>query len=226
MSKAADPAPTAIWPSLPALSSALAGVWHEAFPAGALPGRSIELGSADLPWDPEAHANRAAAVVLLLIPPALRGGAARVVLTRRSTTVRSHRGQVGFAGGRIEAGDTTPAATALRELEEELGVPRERVLPLGTLPTIGSLDGGPVVPVIAITTVDLPAMVPAPAEVDRVWAEPWTEFLRARDRTFSFNIFGRWRTSHLFERLADAPDGAPFRVWGLTAAILAGAELG
>ena len=166
----------------------------------------------------DAASRRASAVVVLLIPPAAGEHAARLVLTRRSTALRSHRGQIGFAGGRADLGDPTPAATALRELEEELGLARARVEPLGYLAPTSALERSVVVPLLALAAVAPEELTPSPAEVAEVLLAPWTAFMPSRDRAFRFNIFGDWRASHLFE-----PPG--FAVWGLTARILASAQL-
>ncbi len=193
------------------------------FSAAWLPSRIVGLvpGPA-LPWSAVGAPpgkGRASAVVMLFLPPCAGDTAARIVLIRRSTTVRSHRGQIGFPGGRAEPDDATPAATALRELEEELGLPVARVSTIGCLPAVPALDGAPVVTVVGAAAVELSDMKPAPEEVDFVFAEPWTRFTRAEDRAFAFNIFGNWRQSHLFS-LPARP------VWGLTAVILARCDLG
>lgn len=158
---------------------------------------------------------------MLFLPPRADDSspAARIVLTRRSTKLRSHRGQIGFPGGRSENDDETFAGTALRELNEELGLPAQKVTTIGWLPPIAALDGSPVVTVIGAAAVELDELSPAPDEVDTVFAEPWTRFTRAEDRAFRFNIFGNWRDSHLFPM----PAGA---VWGLTAWILARCDFG
>ena len=159
---------------------------------------------------------------MLLTPPRRTDGPARLVFILRSTSVRSHRGQVSFAGGRADPEDPSPQATALRELEEELGVPRERVHVVGILPKIPALDGTPVVPVLGVTDFCLEAMQPNAAEVQEVFVGAWTDLMRVNDRPFSFNIFGNWRDSHRFV-LAETP---PTRsIWGLTALILALADM-
>jgi 8-oxo-dGTP pyrophosphatase MutT (NUDIX family) len=203
-----------VFPTTDDLPAAVA----DAFGSASLPRAIQGLVREVSPW-PEAVARRSFAVVMLFVPPAEPGGSARIVLTRRSTKLRSHRGQIGFAGGRMEPSDPSPVATALRELHEELGVPPDDVTPLGLLANARALDAGLVVPIVAVATTPLEAMRPAPDEVESVFAEPWTSFQRERDREFRFNIFGNWRQSHLYQLPGRA-------VWGLTANILYAAELG
>lgn len=62
------------------------------------------------------------------VPLDRREGRTDVLLTLRPTRFRRHAGEVSFPGGRPEPGDATLQATALRELREELGVDRVRVL--------------------------------------------------------------------------------------------------
>jgi 8-oxo-dGTP pyrophosphatase MutT (NUDIX family) len=69
----------------------------------------------------------------VLVPLFVRDGGLRVVLTRRTETVEHHRGQISFPGGVEEEGDETAFATALRETQEELGIPPGDVQYLGAL---------------------------------------------------------------------------------------------
>jgi 8-oxo-dGTP pyrophosphatase MutT (NUDIX family) len=95
-------------------------------------------------------------------------GEARVVLTRRSASLRTHRGQVSFPGGRIEPGEDAVGA-ALREAHEEIGLDQARVRPVGYLArAFAFATGEPITPVVAT----LPArqvLTPNPAEVDRAF---------------------------------------------------------
>lgn len=96
---------------------------------------------------------RQAAVLLLLWP---RDNELRFVLTQRASQLRGHSGQVSLPGGRRDPDDADHAATALREAEEELGVPASDVRVLGRLdsiyippsnylvhPVVGALDRPP-----------------------------------------------------------------------------------
>lgn len=61
-----------------------------------------------------------------------------IVLTRRRNDMRRHAGEISFPGGRSDPEDVTPTATALREADEELGLPPANVEVLGALPPVGT----------------------------------------------------------------------------------------
>jgi hydroxyethylthiazole kinase-like uncharacterized protein yjeF len=95
------------------------------------------------------------------------GSAPRLVLTRRRPDLRSHPGQLSFAGGRIEPGET-PTDAALREAAEEIGLDASSVTILGHGPTFYVPPSRFwVVPVVARW--DAPhALVPEPREVAEI----------------------------------------------------------
>jgi 8-oxo-dGTP pyrophosphatase MutT (NUDIX family) len=77
----------------------------------------------------------------VLIALYLQGGHLHAVLTRRRDDLRRHPGEISFPGGRREPEDDDLLSTALRETEEEIGLPREEVEVLGALqptPTIAT----------------------------------------------------------------------------------------
>jgi len=69
----------------------------------------------------------------IVVPLIRREGSVEIVFELRTRHLRRSPGEVGFPGGRVEAGES-PWQAALRELEEELGVPGDRVECLGRLP--------------------------------------------------------------------------------------------
>lgn len=95
-------------------------------------------------------------------------GEARVVLTRRSTRLRTHRGQVSFPGGRIEPGEG-PVAAALREAEEEVDLDPGAVRPVGLLQLAFAFSSGVQITPVVGELAGRPALRPNPAEVDRVF---------------------------------------------------------
>jgi len=80
---------------------------------------------------PAADAQVAAAVLVPLYEDA--GGELHVVLTKRRGDLRRHAGEISFPGGRRDPGDSSLSETALREAEEEIGLPRAEVTLVGAL---------------------------------------------------------------------------------------------
>lgn len=70
----------------------------------------------------------------VLVPVVVGGVEPTLLLTRRSAHLHDHPGQIAFPGGRVDAGDTSPEATALREAQEEIGLAPEQVELIGRLP--------------------------------------------------------------------------------------------
>jgi 8-oxo-dGTP pyrophosphatase MutT (NUDIX family) len=86
----------------------------------------------------------------VLVPLVLRDDGLHVLLTQRTAHLTDHAGQISFPGGRVEEGDRDPVATALRESEEEIGLPARMVDVLGPLPEYRTVTGYRVTPVVAL----------------------------------------------------------------------------
>jgi 8-oxo-dGTP pyrophosphatase MutT (NUDIX family) len=84
----------------------------------------------------------------VLVPLVQREHGVTVLLTQRTPHLANHAGQISFPGGRVDAGDASAEETALRETEEEIGLPRARVHLLGRLPTYFIPTGFKVTPVV------------------------------------------------------------------------------
>ncbi|HWB45285.1 MAG TPA: CoA pyrophosphatase [Hyphomicrobiaceae bacterium] len=110
------------------------------------------LGPSDWDLNPEFKGDlaimeppRPAAV---LVPIVLRE-TLTVLFTQRSHDVPSHPGQISFPGGKMEAWDATPLDCALREAQEEIGLPRAHAEPLGYLDSYRTGTGFQINPVVA-----------------------------------------------------------------------------
>jgi 8-oxo-dGTP pyrophosphatase MutT (NUDIX family) len=90
---------------------------------------------------------RAAAVLIAVVA---RHDGPTVLLTQRTAHLSSHAGQIAFAGGRTEPGDPSPAATALREANEEIGLEHRLVEVLGSMPVYRTGTGYMVTPVVGL----------------------------------------------------------------------------
>jgi 8-oxo-dGTP pyrophosphatase MutT (NUDIX family) len=72
-----------------------------------------------------------------------------VLLTQRSANLHDHAGQISFPGGKIEVTDASPLDAALREAEEEVGLERQFVEPIGYLDLYGTTFGFRILPTVA-----------------------------------------------------------------------------
>lgn len=158
---------------------------------------------------PPEHGGRPSAV-LLLFSEGDRGP--EVVLLQRGTTLRDHPGQVAFPGGAVDAADGSPVATALREAEEEIGVPAEAVDVLGALPSIFLPASGYVVtPVLGWDAARSPLSVCDPVEVAAVHRVPLAELADPANR---------FRVRHPNGWYGPAFEVRPLTVWGFTGGLL------
>lgn len=115
---------------------------------------------------------RLAAVALVVVRSDLNGEAC-LLLTRRSDKLRRHSGQFALPGGRLDAGETTEQA-ALRELEEEVGLPLGPDAILGTLDDFATHSGFRMTPIVMWGGI-AQTLRPDPVEVDRVFRIPFSE---------------------------------------------------
>lgn len=136
-----------------------------------------------------------------------------VLLTQRPNAMRDHPGQVAFPGGKIDPGEDTIAA-ALREAEEELALPREHVRVIGTSDLYQTGTGFAVTPVLGVVPPDLD-LTPNPTEVEAWFEAPLALLLEP----------GNWSVNEVFWKGANRRylemDYQGFRIWGVTAAIIA-----
>ncbi|HEY0084683.1 MAG TPA: CoA pyrophosphatase [Allosphingosinicella sp.] len=136
-----------------------------------------------------------------------------VILTERPKTMRKHPGQISFPGGRIEPEDDGPVAAALREAQEEIGLPPAAVDVIGTADLYRTITGFEVTPVIGVVPPDLP-LTPSPGEVADMFEAPLHHLLDpARQETRTVEFQGRQRCYYEI-------DWQGRRIWGATAAMI------
>ncbi|MBA4324795.1 MAG: CoA pyrophosphatase, partial [Rhodobacter sp.] len=139
----------------------------------------------------------------------------RLILTKRSSHLKHHPGQIAFPGGKVDPGDASPAAAALRETHEEIGLPKERVEILGTLPVHETVTGFAITPFVGLIRGPF-TPVPEAGEVEEVFSLPLSHVLTpARFAIERRQWMGVWR------RYYAVPYG-PYYIWGATARILRG----
>jgi 8-oxo-dGTP pyrophosphatase MutT (NUDIX family) len=161
---------------------------------------------------PEGRKLRPAGV---LVPVIAGAAGAEVLLTKRSSRLKHHPGQIAFPGGKQDEGDADVTAAALREAEEEVGLPRGHVEVLGTLPTHETVTGFLVTPVIGWIDRDFDVQ-PEPGEVAEVFRVPLAHVTNVALFTIQSR---RWRGTR--RHYYTVPFG-PYYIWGATARILRG----
>lgn len=161
---------------------------------------------------PPGRVLRAAGVLIAVRPGPL---GAELILTKRSSRLKHHPGQIAFPGGKVDPGDDGPVGAALRESWEEVGLPQDRVTVLGTLPQHETVTGFLVTPVLGVISGEF-TPVPEAGEVEEVFTVP----LAYVTAPANFRIERRrWRGE--WRRYYAVPYG-PYYIWGATARILRG----
>jgi 8-oxo-dGTP pyrophosphatase MutT (NUDIX family) len=149
----------------------------------------------------------------VLVPIVAHAEGLSVLFTKRTASLRSHSGQVSFPGGRAEPGDADPEHTALREAEEEIGLPARRVEVLGRLPEYFTRTGFRVMPVVGLVQPPL-ELVPDAREVDEVFEVPLGFILDPRNhQRATREVNGRTVGYYVIEHNDRT-------IWGATAGML------
>jgi 8-oxo-dGTP pyrophosphatase MutT (NUDIX family) len=151
----------------------------------------------------------------VLVPVWLRPEGAVLILTKRSSHLKHHPGQIAFPGGKVDATDAGPQAAALRETHEEIGLDPARAEIIGTLPVHETVTGFAMTPFVGLLRGQF-TPIPETGEVDEVFAVPLSHVLDpARFSVQGRRWMGEWR------RFYAVPYG-PYYIWGATARILRG----
>jgi 8-oxo-dGTP pyrophosphatase MutT (NUDIX family) len=162
---------------------------------------------------PRVEGARAAAV---LIPMFDLDGEAHIVLIKRPDTMATHKGEIAFPGGKIEAHDVDLRAAALREAYEEVGIPPADVEVVARLDGIGTVASMFTITPFVGFLASRPALLPNPGEVVRVLELPLSALYA--DDVFHEERWDMWDTDVAmpFFELEDET------IWGATARILTG----
>ena len=173
------------------------------------------------PWQPEvlleqrfmdrepAHASVLLAIVLRAQP--------MVLLTERTVHLSTHSGQVAFPGGRADPEDASPADTALREAQEEVGLERDFVEVLGNLPTYVTGSSFIITPVVGLVRPDC-VLAPNPYEVAELFEVPLAFLLDPANHRRHVFDHGGVRREWFSMPYQDGPK--THFIWGATAGML------
>ena len=136
-----------------------------------------------------------------------------VLLTQRSVHLNEHAGQIAFPGGKIDATDKSPRDAALREAEEEVGLDRSFVEPIGYLDLYGTGFGFRILPTVARVKPGFRLTINH-SEVDDAFEVPLS---------FLMDPANHQRHSKEFRGMERSYYAMPFAeryIWGATAGIL------
>jgi 8-oxo-dGTP pyrophosphatase MutT (NUDIX family) len=158
----------------------------------------------------------------VLVPLVIREDGLRVLLTQRTAHLRDHAGQISFPGGRVEAHDADAVATALRETEEEVGLPRSYIDVIGALPTYSTVTNFVVTPVVALVRPGFSLSLDT-FEVAEAFEVPLPFLMTpAHHRRHLFEMAGQRRQflSMPWQGLSADGQQRHYFIWGATAAML------
>jgi len=137
----------------------------------------LEPALSNRPYFPSDAASATPAAVLVIIH--FHNDKPHIFLTKRSSKLKSHRGEISFPGGKYVESDGTLLATALRETEEEIGIAFTPTQVLGSLRTVRTMTSNHfIVPFVTIQDI-LPKHRLAVGEIDKVIDAPLIETLRS-----------------------------------------------
>lgn len=149
----------------------------------------------------------------VLIPVVDHGDASTVILTKRADKLKNHSGQIAFPGGRIDPGDVSVEAAALRETVEEIGLTQDYIDVIGRLPDYVSGSGYRIAPVLGVVRPGFHLSVNAD-EVDDIFEVPLG---------FLMDPANHGRASRVWENQERFFYAMPFEeryIWGVTAGII------
>ena len=149
----------------------------------------------------------------VLIPVVNREDELKVLFTRRAANLAQHAGQISFPGGHIDESDNEPIDAALRETEEEVGLPRHHIDVIGQLENYISRTGFEITPIVGVIEPPF-TVVPQPSEVAEVFEVPLSFLLNPENHHRHIReISGENREFYAM------PYGE-YYIWGVTAGIL------
>lgn len=149
----------------------------------------------------------------VLMPLVMQSNGLHVLLTQRTDHLHDHAGQISFPGGRMDEGDASIVATAIRESEEEIGLPSQNVEVIGSLPEYLTVSGYQVTPVVALVK-PISQYQLDPFEVADVFEVPLRFLMDPANHEIRV-----WQSTEGSRRFYAMPYAERF-IWGATAGML------
>lgn len=149
----------------------------------------------------------------VLIPLIMHENELKILLTQRTAHLHDHPGQISFPGGRSDPQDTSAIDTALREAEEEIGLPSNRVEVLGSLPHYLTITGYQVTPVVSLVDAGH-TYEPDEFEVADIFEVPMAYLMNPHHHEQRM-----WESPQGYRRFYAMPYENKF-IWGATAGML------
>lgn len=173
------------------------------------------MGSSDFDLNPDLAVpkDRRLRPAGVLVAISLVEEVPRVILTKRSSVLKHHPGQIAFPGGKVDEGDTDVTAAALREAWEEIGLPSELPEVIGLLPSHETVTSFQVTPVVALLNEPF-EIRPEAGEVAEVFSVPLAHVLDENNYIVESRS---WRGTR--RHYYTVPFG-PYYIWGATARML------
>lgn len=149
----------------------------------------------------------------VLMPIVMQANELSVLLTQRTDHLHDHAGQISFPGGRMDEGDHSIINTAIRESEEEIGLPGSHIEVIGALPEYLTVSGYRVTPVVALVK-PIAQYQPDPFEVADVFEVPLRFLMDPANHEIRV-----WQSTEGSRRFYAMPYAERF-IWGATAGML------
>ncbi|WP_083096864.1 CoA pyrophosphatase [Pseudophaeobacter leonis] len=178
-------------------------------------GRDQRAGSSDFDLNPDlaVPGGRKLRPAGVLVAISLVGPEPRILLTKRSSALKHHPGQIAFPGGKVDESDADVTEAALREAWEEIGLPKDLPEVIGLLPSHETVTSFQVTPVVALLHEGF-ELRPEAGEVAEVFSVPFDPVMNPANYVIASR---NWRGTR--RQYYTVPFG-PYYIWGATARML------
>ncbi|MCE7736751.1 MAG: CoA pyrophosphatase [Candidatus Heimdallarchaeota archaeon] len=154
----------------------------------------------------------------VLVPIIEKDNIPHVILTKRSNNLRQHSGQIAFPGGKVDDEDENVFSTALRETEEEIGIPQDSISIHGLLDDFATPYFSSVTPVLG--TIKNRDYIISESEIEEIFEVPLTDLMDPK--IYHSELWQRDGVTHTihFYLWHDIIEHKTYNIWGATAGVL------